>query len=166
MISSGSEESPNQLLLQRCDRCRARSTCGLPMSGKYEGCCSLVVLPSVPPRTSRCGSNCISEKARARIPAASSSFCNFFAAPYSSRRCAGVSRPAGRGGQPMANRRCRVLRKAVIERPPCHRMLASVAAGTRRRPRRHQKPVSLRSERRLASSDSTPAVLDDSDNWR
>ena len=56
LIGSVCKESPDQLSLQRCDRCRARSTCGLPMSGKYEGCCSLVVLPSVPPRTSRCGS--------------------------------------------------------------------------------------------------------------
>ena len=131
---------------------------GPPMSGK-DGCCSLVVLPSVPPRTSRCGSNCISEKARARIPAASSYFCNFFAAPYSSRRIARVSRSAGGPGQPHCYYTRRGLCNRLIERPAGHRRPAPVSADPRRRPRRHQKPVSLRSARRLASSEAAPVRL-------
>ena len=159
MISSGSEESPNQLLLQRCDRCRARSTCGLPMSGKYEGCCSLVVLPSVPPRTSRCGSNCISEKARARIPAASSSFCNFFAAPYSSRRLRVFPGLAVGWGSPWVLHVAvfwQIQRRPAPDGPlPWPRTRDDVRGAT-------QKSAFSRSARRLASSGAAPVRLDGS----
>ena len=107
---------------------------------------------------------CIAEKARARIPAASSSFCHFFAPPYSLRRCARVSRSAGGAGQPMSTIHPRVILKALIEGPPGHRRPAPGEADLRLCPRREHKSVVSRSARRLASSDATPAVLAGAEN--